>query len=552
MISERPSDHRPVCVVGLESVGKSTLLRSLTGINGRTEALRGATLTCETYQAPNSGVEFLDTPGLLSSSDSETTREALKALVDHETCILVLRAFSALSELKLLLPLVQKKRVLIVLTNQDLLEEDKQTQTQNLQQWEEQLGVPLTLLNAKNPGENDKTKLFSLLGKACTFERTSFPDLPSIGTTASQENAQYFDNPAAAFTLLLAPTFLAASVANTLADSLNPVIEKFVGLAASSRFGFSILDESLFGPYGLISMMPFLFLYALPTIIIFGFLLSLYKSTGLLDRLSDAIHPLIGTIGLSGRDAVRVVMGFGCNVPAVVATRACHSCSRGTCVSAISFGAACSYQLPATLAVFAAAGKPMLAIWYLFLLLTTTALYLRLNTPKFLRKRGPSLLSGEKARLYPPNWTQAFRDAKSAITEFFRMALPIFFALCLGASVLNLSGILPMFSRAIEPLMSAFNLPAGAAMAIVLGSIRKDGIAIGLLDSSWDSLKVGSMTSGQLLTSVYLAGVLLPCLVTLFTIARELGIPYAAKLAARQAAWASLFSLCIAWLFYYL
>ena len=103
-------------------------------------------------------------------------------------------------------------------------------------------------------------------------------------------------------------------------------------------------------------MLPFLLLYALPTVVVFTVLIEIYKSTGLIDRLSYALHPWLKPFGLGGRDLVRVVMGFGCNVPAVVATRSALSCSRCTCVSAISFGSACSYQLPATLAVFAASG----------------------------------------------------------------------------------------------------------------------------------------------------------------------------------------------------
>ena len=46
---------------------------------------------------------------------------------------------------------------------------------------------------------------------------------------------------------------------------------------------------------------------------------------------------------------------------------------------------------------------------------------------------------------------------------------------------------------------------------------------------------------------VYLAGVLLPCLVTLYTIGREMRWGFAAKLCLRQMAWASVFALMIAW-----
>jgi ferrous iron transport protein B len=75
-------------------------------------------------------------------------------------------------------------------------------------------------------------------------------------------------------------------------------------------------------------------------------------------------------------------MGFGCNEPAVISTQACSSCSRGTCISAIAFGAACSYQLGATLGVFAAAGLPYLILPYLLFLSATTLVYVRLTAPR--------------------------------------------------------------------------------------------------------------------------------------------------------------------------
>ncbi len=51
----------------------------------------------------------------------------------------------------------------------------------------------------------------------------------------------------------------------------------------------------------------------------------------------------------------------------------------------------------------------------------------------------------------------------------------------------------------------------------------------------------------QLLTAVYLAGVLLPCLVTCLTIAREQGRTFALRLVGRQAVAATGFSALLAW-----
>ena len=53
-----------------------------------------------------------------------------------------------------------------------------------------------------------------------------------------------------------------------------------------------------------------------------------------MERITVALQTLLRPFGLSGRDLLRVIMGFGCNVPAVISTRACSSCSRQACMSA--------------------------------------------------------------------------------------------------------------------------------------------------------------------------------------------------------------------------
>ncbi|MGB0259136.1 MAG: nucleoside recognition domain-containing protein, partial [Coraliomargarita sp.] len=166
--------------------------------------------------------------------------------------------------------------------------------------------------------------------------------------------------------LLFGPAWIAVMQANALADRcydtvgslLDPLLSWLDTLPAP-------LVAVLAGDYGVFAMLPFLLLYALPTVLIFTVLIEVYKGTLLIDRLSYGLHPWLQPFGLGGRDLVRVVMGFGCNVPAVVASRSAPSCSRCTCVSAISFGSACSYQLPATLAVFAASGLLWLGSVYL-------------------------------------------------------------------------------------------------------------------------------------------------------------------------------------------
>src|SRR5690606_34553138 len=94
-----------------------------------------------------------------------------------------------------------------------------------------------------------------------------------------------------------------------------------------------------------------------------------------------------------------------------------------------------------------------------------------------------------------------------------------FIVICIVAALLAHLGVLDLASAVVGPAMGVFDLPSESALPVVLASVRKDGI---FLLAANDGLSF-PMTAAQALTAVYLAGVLLPCLVTAMTIRRETG-----------------------------
>ena len=348
--------------------------------------------------------------------------------------------------------------------------------------------------------------------------------------------------------VLFLPAALAVICANRFADALYDPMAGMIEPALSAVNSWPSLWAALFGGnYGLMAMFPFLILYAIPTIIVFSFFIQIYRTSGLIDQISVALQPWFRPLGLGSHDLVRVIMGFGCNVPAIVSSRTCDGCSRAACVSAISFGSACSYQLSSTLAVFAAVGMAGLGVAYMLILGVTTVIYLRYTTPKGLRLATNKLEKISVRSLSLPSWQAAFRETLKTCKQFIVSAFPVFVLICFLAAILDWLGVLDWFYNAIAPALALFNLPGEAASAVVLGAIRKDGIAVGLLENGGEGLKVAIDTPVQVLTAVYLAGVLLPCLVTVCTIVREMSWKFAARLCARQMIWASGFGVVIAW-----
>lgn len=535
-----------VVVIGKESVGKSQLIRSLTGRAAVAARLRGTTVACDVYR--RDGWSFVDTPGILLDGDSLTTRLALDRLQDGERVLLVANGTHLDEDLADLLPVVRGKHGAVAVTFWDMVG-GRRDAAAALERLERAAGVRLVPVDGRQLSGDDRRDL-----QAALAEPRPFPAAPLAARAGwrLEPRRGLFEipllGPLLALLLLLGLPWVAVTGANRFADAFNaPVaalLDPLLGIVAGWP---APLAEALGGDYGFVAMGPFLLLYAVPTVTVFALLLAVYKASGLVDRLTVAIHPALRPFGLTGRDLVRVIMGFGCNVPAVINSRACSTCSRGACVSAISFGSACSYQLPATLAVFAAAGTTGLVLPYLLLLAGTTLVYMRLTVGRTARGEIGRLKLAGRDFLQWPSPAAIGRDTWDVVRQFFVLALPVFLAICVVASLLEWMGALDGLATWLAPVMAAFNLPGEAAVAVILGSIRKDGIAIGLLDSDWSALKVPLGSSVQVLTIVYLAGVLLPCLVTLLTVVREMSFSYAWRMVARQVAAAVLFSLLLAW-----
>lgn len=529
-----------VVLIGKEGVGKSRLVASLTGRLAYSSNFRGSTIYCDTYDTPE--ISFVDTPGIQRHSDSETTAAALEQLVQRDVVMLVIQATHIDSDLKDLLPLVQGKRGIVVVTHWDRI--SITNHDTSLGDFSKKCDIEFVPVDARHLSENQKARIMAGLARPATFPARL---ATCVGWQVEPRPTlleRRYVGQMLALLLILLPSIAAVVAANTFAAFVEvPIKEEILNPAAVVFSSLPLPLRTVFvGDYGFVTMGPLLFVWAVPTIAIYSLLLGVYKASGLLERISSVMHPLLRPLGLSGRDLVRVIMGFGCNVPAVLSTRACSSCSRGTAISAIAFGSACSYQFGATIAVFSAAKQAWLVVPFLLFLSATTLAYTRLVSSKAGRSKLNVLMSDGRTFIERPTLAAVWSESKMALYQFFRLAIPIFFAITIAASLLDWAGVIDALAGLMGPVMAVFGLPSKAAVSVVFGSIRKDGLLL-LADPNL----VSTLSPLQLLTGVYIAGVLLPCLVTLLTIVRERNWLFAAKMVGKQAAAAILFTLLLAW-----
>jgi ferrous iron transport protein B len=84
----------------------------------------------------------------------------------------------------------------------------------------------------------------------------------------------------------------------------------------------------------------------LPNILILFFFISLMEDTGYMARAAFIMDKLMHKIGLHGRSFIPLIMGFGCNVPAIMATRTIENKQNRVLTMLINPFMSCSARLP--------------------------------------------------------------------------------------------------------------------------------------------------------------------------------------------------------------
>lgn len=97
-------------------------------------------------------------------------------------------------------------------------------------------------------------------------------------------------------------------------DAASEAVQGALDEAGAGEVVSSLIVDGVFGGVGTV-------LLFLPVIVTMFFFLSLLQDTGYMARVAFFMDRALRRIGLSGRSIVPMVMGFGCTVPAVMATR---------------------------------------------------------------------------------------------------------------------------------------------------------------------------------------------------------------------------------------
>ncbi|MBC2717572.1 MAG: ferrous iron transport protein B [Desulfobacteraceae bacterium] len=144
------------------------------------------------------------------------------------------------------------------------------------------------------------------------------------------------------------------------------------GVGYASVFFEYVLPDSLLKDLivdGIIAGVGSIIIF-LPNILLLFFCIALFEDTGYMARAAFLMDRIMHLIGLHGKSFIPMLMGFGCNVPAIIATRSLESRKDRILTILITPFMSCSAKLPVYIALagtfFAAHAGTVIFIIYLF------------------------------------------------------------------------------------------------------------------------------------------------------------------------------------------
>ncbi|HDR73900.1 MAG TPA: ferrous iron transport protein B [Methanoculleus sp.] len=261
---------------------------------------------------------------------------------------------------------------------------------------------------------------------------------------------------------------------------------------------------------------------AFPFVFIFYILLSILEDTGYMTRAAFLADKAMHRVGMHGGAIIPLVLGLGCNVPAVMGLRNLASRREKIIGAFLITMVPCSARTVIILGIVAAfvGILPALTIYLIvFLLITATGLLLSRVTPG--EQFGMIL---EMAPLRRPQGRLVFKKSWLRMKEFLFIAMPMLLVGSIFLGLFEYIGITAMFEKLIAPFSEGvLGVPPYAATALLFGILRKE-MAFEMLAILGGTANLSAiMTSLQLYIFGLVSVLFVPCVSTIAVLLREMG-----------------------------
>ena len=313
-------------------------------------------------------------------------------------------------------------------------------------------------------------------------------------------------------------------------DALTALVDRGLTAYGINPVVKSLIVDGIFAGVG--SVLVFL-----PIIVTLFFFLSILEDTGYMARVAFVMDKPLRKIGLSGRSIVPMLIGFGCSVPAIMATRTVSSDRDRKMTILLTPYMSCSAKI-SIYAFFTAAFFPryralvMIGLYVLGILIGIAAALI-MNKTAFRGKPVPFVMELPNYRLPSVKsvalllWEKAKDFLQRAFTVIFLATMVIWFLQSFDTRLNVVSdsadSLLALIGQVLAPLFAPLGFGDWrCATSLISGFIAKESVV-----STLEVLLGGSAISGLFTTRSALSFLVFtllytPCVAAVATIRREL------------------------------
>ena len=512
-----------IALLGMPNTGKSTLFNRLSGASARVGNWPGITVDLMSAKILMGGhiAELIDLPGLYDLHGFSDDEQVVRHFLSNNTvdlAMIVLNSSQIDRQLSLAVQIKNLGMPTILLLN--MQDEAKRAgisiDTQSMTQ---QLGFPVLQISAKY-GDGcpqallaaakqiaDKPQIVSpqtiagLLEADVQIEQDMQNIVKKSVQMPSELNDETTDN---IDKVLLHPIFGLPLFFLSMFLLFQFIFSAGAPLQAGMAWLLALLRSTILAP--LLSGLP-VWLNGLlldgifngistvaafvPIIVLFFLVMSMVEDSGYLSRAAFLMDSLMSKIGLDGRGFVMVLMGFGCNVPALMGTRVMRSRPMRLLTMLVIPLSLCSARLQVFLFMIAALFKPQQAAFIMFTLYMMSFFTIFLTAILFkgqYKSTEPFILE------LPPNrfptarqiWLRGWQEVKFFLkraTKFIVLGVVMVWALTHyptnvpPASIGTLAG---QIGALFAPVLNPIGIDTQLAIALIFGFVAKE-IVIGSL-----------------------------------------------------------------------
>ena len=259
----------------------------------------------------------------------------------------------------------------------------------------------------------------------------------------------------------------------------------------------------------------------LPYLVPFLIGLGILEDIGYLPRVAFLMDALMHKLGLHGKSIVPFILGFGCNVPAIMSTRILEDKRERFISAALSTLVPCAARLAVVFGLVAYYLGPALALAIYLFDLFVIALTARILS-RLVPDTSPGLIL-EMPVYRIPTVRTVVNKSWWRIREFVVEAWPLLIVGSVILAVMNYFNLAFYLNRLVNPLSWILGLPNEVGLPLIFGVLRKE-LSLVMLGQALGSMEFSSvLTPTQMITYAVFVVFYIPCLATMVVIRKELG-----------------------------